>query len=138
MAQPGVPNGPLFSDGKLNVPVSVCHQACGGLMDIASQCLEDKGKGSDECKDVQTMANECIKHSIYNYVSLRKMCKREYGQWATCMNKGAEDGLTQEDADSKCGMYREPLLSCSQEFAEPVAESAMERNMKPQDIPEQS
>eukprot|EP01064_Diplonema_japonicum_P011206 TRINITY_DN18480_c0_g1_i1.p1 TRINITY_DN18480_c0_g1~~TRINITY_DN18480_c0_g1_i1.p1 ORF type:complete len:135 (+),score=26.04 TRINITY_DN18480_c0_g1_i1:43-447(+) len=130
-------NGPLFNGDKLNIPVTVVDQHCGGLMHQAYACGEEFGKGSEQCKGIEQATNNCIKMAVYNYVAIRKMCKREYSAWATCMDNAAEHNYSPEMADSECSVFRAPLDSCSEEIAEVAAVTAIERGIAPKDIPEQ-
>ena len=134
----GVPDGPLMNkDGKVNMPTGMLHGQCGREMFNASKCIEEKGKEAKECEGPQREAHMCIVESMYNYVSLRRMCKREYDVWAKCMNTAGADNLSHEDAEHKCASYSEPLSKCGEELAQPTALAAMSRGMPLKDIPEQ-
>eukprot|EP01063_Lacrimia_lanifica_P040801 TRINITY_DN9389_c0_g1_i1.p1 TRINITY_DN9389_c0_g1~~TRINITY_DN9389_c0_g1_i1.p1 ORF type:complete len:147 (+),score=64.27 TRINITY_DN9389_c0_g1_i1:87-527(+) len=133
----GVPDGPLMTDGKLNIPVSVVDSHCAPMMDQSTACQESYGKGAEQCRGLAQATHECINHAIYNYVALRKLCKREYTAWAKCMNECATAEMGAEEAAGRCGVFRTPLDTCSMDLSMPAAKVAMEKKMNPKDIPEQ-
>eukprot|EP01059_Diplonema_ambulator_P033899 TRINITY_DN7327_c0_g1_i1.p1 TRINITY_DN7327_c0_g1~~TRINITY_DN7327_c0_g1_i1.p1 ORF type:complete len:135 (+),score=41.69 TRINITY_DN7327_c0_g1_i1:36-440(+) len=130
-------DSPLFTGDKLNIPVTVVDQHCRELMSGAQRCNELHGKGSAECKDIEKATNHCIRNAIYNYVAIRKLCRREYTAWARCMDNAAENNYSPEMAESECSIYQSPLLTCGEEMAAGAAQAAMDKGILPKDIPEQ-
>eukprot|EP00659_Diplonema_papillatum_P020637 gene20637-31797_t len=106
-------------------------------MTATRQCVEQNGADSEKCIRAESEARSCMNHAIYNYVAVRKLCKREYSAWATCMNKASERKLSVDAADEACFVERSQVDTCAENIAEQAAATAIREGIPPQNMPDQ-